>query len=492
MVSRKASARAAGAISPMPSASPLRSFQLYVAAFNYLPSQVVRGVHVGFLILMTFGLIGNFTAKSNAGRAAGWLIGSAGFLCGLYQWMFYADLIARDGDPTRLDLAVGTLLAVLIFEGTRRLMGLALPLMCGACILYWFFGQYLPAPFNHRGYDFDQVITHLVLRHRRLLRRADLCLGDLHLPVHPVRLVPRARRDDPAVHRCLARPVRRHPRRSGQGRGVRLGHDGHDLGLRRRQCRHRRPVHDSPDDQVRLSPRLCRRRRGHRVDGRTDHAAGDGRGRLHHGGDAGRRLFRHRQGRGDPGDAVFRLRVLDGASRSRQARPRRHEALGNPERLEGAGDALVSGVAAGGAGLHAVRRLYAALCRQHGAGADGGADPRRQHHARLLLDRAALCVLDRACAGGRRGVAQRPRDRSGRQRRRRAGADHRVHARRPGDAAGLPRFARRQRQVGADRRHGLRHRRHHHRHDDADRRRHHLRQLGHRPRRARACSWRWS
>ena len=136
-------------------------FQLYVAAFNYLPSQVVRGVHVGFLLLMTFGLIGNFTAKSDFGRALGWLIGGAGFLCGLYQWIFYADLIARDGDPTRLDLAVGTLLAVLIFEGTRRLMGLALPLMCGACLLYWFFGQYLPAPLNHRGYDFDQVITHL-------------------------------------------------------------------------------------------------------------------------------------------------------------------------------------------------------------------------------------------------------------------------------------------------------------------------------------------
>src|SRR5258708_5623765 len=137
------------------------AFQLVVAAWNILPSQVVRGVHVGFLILMTFGLIGNFTAKNDFGRALGWLIGAAGFLCGLYQWIFYADLIARDGDPTRLDLAVGTLLLVLIFEGTRRLMGLALPLMCGACLLYWFFGQYLPSPLNHRGYDFDQVITHL-------------------------------------------------------------------------------------------------------------------------------------------------------------------------------------------------------------------------------------------------------------------------------------------------------------------------------------------
>ncbi|MBB4396076.1 TRAP transporter permease [Bradyrhizobium sp. ERR14] len=137
------------------------TFQLYVAAFNYLPSQVVRGVHVGFLVLLTFGLIANFTAKNNAGRALGWVIGGAGFLCGLYQWIFYADLIARDGDPTRLDLVVGTVLAVLIFEGTRRLMGAALPLMCGACLVYWFFGQYLPSPLNHRGYDFDQIITHL-------------------------------------------------------------------------------------------------------------------------------------------------------------------------------------------------------------------------------------------------------------------------------------------------------------------------------------------
>jgi TRAP transporter 4TM/12TM fusion protein len=137
------------------------TFQVVIAAWNVLPSQVVRGVHVGFLLLLGFGLIGNFTAKNDAGRAIGWLVGGAGFLCGLYQWIFYADLIGRDGDPTRLDLAVGTLLAVLIFEGTRRLMGLALPLMCGVCILYWFFGQYLPAPFNHRGYGFDQIVSHL-------------------------------------------------------------------------------------------------------------------------------------------------------------------------------------------------------------------------------------------------------------------------------------------------------------------------------------------
>ncbi|HWW47806.1 MAG TPA: TRAP transporter permease [Xanthobacteraceae bacterium] len=136
-------------------------FQIAIAAWNILPSQVVRGIHVGFLILMTYGLIGNFTAKSDAGRALAWLIGAVGFGCGLYQWIFYGDLILRDGDPTTLDLVVGVTLGVLIFDGTRRLMGSALPWMCGACVLYWAFGQYLPAPLNHRGYGFDQIIGHL-------------------------------------------------------------------------------------------------------------------------------------------------------------------------------------------------------------------------------------------------------------------------------------------------------------------------------------------
>ncbi|MBY0380773.1 MAG: TRAP transporter permease [Xanthobacteraceae bacterium] len=137
------------------------SFQLMVAAWNFLPSQAVRGIHVGFLLLLTFGLISNFTAKTDWQRALGWSVGAVGFFCGLYQWLFYADLILRDGDPTTFDLVVGTVLAVLIFEGVRRLMGAALPLMCGACLLYWFFGQHLPAPLNHRGYDFDQIVTHL-------------------------------------------------------------------------------------------------------------------------------------------------------------------------------------------------------------------------------------------------------------------------------------------------------------------------------------------
>ena len=81
---------------------------------------------------------------------------------------------------------------------------------------------------NHRGYDFDQVVDQIFLGTEGIYGIADLRLRDLHLPVHPVRLVPRAGRDDPALHRRLARPGRPQPRWAGQGRGDLVRPDGHD------------------------------------------------------------------------------------------------------------------------------------------------------------------------------------------------------------------------------------------------------------------------
>ena len=44
------------------------AFQLWTAAYGALPSQVVRAMHVGFLLLLGFGLIGD-AAGADAGGA---------------------------------------------------------------------------------------------------------------------------------------------------------------------------------------------------------------------------------------------------------------------------------------------------------------------------------------------------------------------------------------------------------------------------------------
>jgi TRAP-type uncharacterized transport system fused permease subunit len=50
---------------------------------------------------------------------------------------------------------------VLVFEAARRIMGLALPLVCLGFPAYGLFGQYLPGDLAHRGYGFDQIVDQL-------------------------------------------------------------------------------------------------------------------------------------------------------------------------------------------------------------------------------------------------------------------------------------------------------------------------------------------
>ena len=135
-------------------------FQLWTAAYGNLPSQVVRAMHVGFLLLLGFALVGNLVAKRPAAKAIFWLLGIAGFLTGIYQWVEYVPLIRRSGFLTHLDLFVGSVMVLLVFEAARRLMGLPLTIIAGLFLAYCFFGQYLPPPFVHRGYDFEQIVDH--------------------------------------------------------------------------------------------------------------------------------------------------------------------------------------------------------------------------------------------------------------------------------------------------------------------------------------------
>ena len=134
------------------------AFQLYTAAYGNLPSQVVRAMHVGFLLLLGFALIANLKTPSAVGKTWFWALGVLGFLTGVYNWVFYEAILRRTGFLTTPDIVVGTIVILLVFEGARRLMGLPLTIIAGIFLAYCFFGNHLPPPFIHRGYDFVQII----------------------------------------------------------------------------------------------------------------------------------------------------------------------------------------------------------------------------------------------------------------------------------------------------------------------------------------------
>ncbi|QIM49289.1 TRAP transporter permease [Pusillimonas sp. DMV24BSW_D] len=132
------------------------AFQIYMAAFHPLSSLVIRAIHVGFVVLLIFML--EPVATSRGGRFFSWALGGIAFVFSLYHWVFESDLTARAGMLTPTDTLVGVVLLILVFEAARRMMGWALPFICGLFLLYGLFGEYLPGMLQHRGYGFDQII----------------------------------------------------------------------------------------------------------------------------------------------------------------------------------------------------------------------------------------------------------------------------------------------------------------------------------------------
>jgi len=136
-------------------------FQIVTAAFSPVSSIVLRAVHVGFLLWVVF-LSYPAYGKQRPWQPLAWVLSLGSVATALYQWVFEADLIQRSGDLTTADMMIiGVILIVLVFEAARRVMGIALPIICGLFLAYGLFGEYLPGDLAHRGYGVDQIINQL-------------------------------------------------------------------------------------------------------------------------------------------------------------------------------------------------------------------------------------------------------------------------------------------------------------------------------------------
>ena len=130
-----------------------------------LPSQVLRTMHVGFLCLVGALALAASLAAKDGRRVERWLLlaaGVGGFLAGLYQWALYFELVQRSGDLLTQDLVIGGIALVVLFALVWRVLGPALPIIAGIFLAYCLFGNHLPSPLDHRGYDTAQVIEHMV------------------------------------------------------------------------------------------------------------------------------------------------------------------------------------------------------------------------------------------------------------------------------------------------------------------------------------------
>src|SRR5690606_2575774 len=137
-------------------------FQIATAAHLIdLASQITRAAHVGFLMLLAFPLLALVRGRGGPVRWLAWAAGLAGVAVALCQRRHYVPLLLRAGDPLTLDIALLRRARARVFAAAWSLMGPALPIIAGLFLAYCLFGQCLPSPLNHRGYDFAQVIDHM-------------------------------------------------------------------------------------------------------------------------------------------------------------------------------------------------------------------------------------------------------------------------------------------------------------------------------------------
>lgn len=71
------------------------------------------------------------------------------------------EIVFRSGDILGYELILGAIAILTILEATRRLMGLALPLVAFASIVYAYAGVYLPGGLATRSFSIEWILRHL-------------------------------------------------------------------------------------------------------------------------------------------------------------------------------------------------------------------------------------------------------------------------------------------------------------------------------------------
>ena len=133
------------------------------AAWDIVPTTTLRYVHVAFAMVLGFALFP--VARRFRHRLMLWdaaLIAAALYVV----WYLVSggdDLLDRYIFPEPMDIVVGWMLIALVLEVTRRSTGWIMPVVAIAFLLYAFYGNHLPSPWRHQGYDALRLIPHLTI-----------------------------------------------------------------------------------------------------------------------------------------------------------------------------------------------------------------------------------------------------------------------------------------------------------------------------------------
>jgi TRAP transporter 4TM/12TM fusion protein len=137
-------------------------FQLYATLSGHITAQVLRATHLAFVQLLAFLLFP--ATKKMPKNTLPWydvVLAVIGAACWMYIVINFETLVRRSGNNTTLDVIIGIIGIIILFESCRRIVGLPIMTIAGCFVLYAFVGKYLPGFMHHRGYSLQRVVCHL-------------------------------------------------------------------------------------------------------------------------------------------------------------------------------------------------------------------------------------------------------------------------------------------------------------------------------------------
>ncbi|WP_457606675.1 TRAP transporter permease [Nitratifractor sp.] len=139
-------------------------YQIYVVIVP-VNSVFVRATHLAFALVLAYLMYPMLKRKSEMYTIPWWdfIIAAVAAIGALYIVWNYDALNARSGDWSQLDIFMGVLSIILLIEGSRRVMGLALGIIAVVFLVYDHWGQYMPDLIAHKGASLNKIIGQMYL-----------------------------------------------------------------------------------------------------------------------------------------------------------------------------------------------------------------------------------------------------------------------------------------------------------------------------------------
>jgi TRAP transporter 4TM/12TM fusion protein len=137
-------------------------FHLYTAYAIVRPEHL-RSIHVALVLFLVF--LAFPVAKRFRHRVMwwDWALALLGVATSVYLILGGDDFFDRSILPNNWDVAFGVALGLLVLEAMRRTTGWVMPIITFCFLLYALLGEYLPAPWTHKGYEIPRLVGHMYM-----------------------------------------------------------------------------------------------------------------------------------------------------------------------------------------------------------------------------------------------------------------------------------------------------------------------------------------